>query len=328
MRVYETIVTKAPDKASDEPISVEAMARYEQDSEVFLTGIQALIRMLIEQIRRDAKVGLRIGGLVTGYPGSPLGGMEGALGAIRPLLTKYGIRHVPGQNEELAATSLMGTQMLDEHPHPDYDGVIGLWYGKGPGVDRSGDAMKHGNFAGTSANGAVVILSGEDHEAKSSTVPYQQEFAFEHFGIPVLYPATVQEFIEFGLHAVALSRYSGCWAALKLAGPLCDGGATVSMEQALPDIVIPDYRINGKQFSKVANFRFFPGFNIKTEHELYYDRHRAVHRYARANNLDRITVRSPKDRIGIIAAGKTYTDTFQALLELGWTEESLNREGI
>ena len=129
-----------------------------------------------------------------------------------------------------AATALMGTQMLDDHPHSDYVGVNGFWYGKGPGVDRAGDAFKHGNFAGTSRNGAVVVLSGEDHEAKSSTMPFQQDFAFASAGIPILYPSSVAEFRTLGLHAVAMSRYTGCWIALKLTAALCDGGETVSVE--------------------------------------------------------------------------------------------------
>jgi len=202
--------------------------RYERGEGVaFLTGLQALVRMMGNQARRDQRAGKRIGGFVTGYPGSPLGGMEGALSAARLFLKSLNIKLQPAQNEEMAATSLIGTQMIEEYPHQDYDGVVGYWYGKGPGIDRAGDAFKHGNFAGTSTNGAVVILSGEDHEAKSSTVPYAQEFAFEHFGIPVLYPGSVSEFISFGQHAVALSRFSGCWVALKLAGVLCDGGETI-----------------------------------------------------------------------------------------------------
>jgi indolepyruvate ferredoxin oxidoreductase len=303
--------------------------RYERESgDVFLTGIQALIRLTIDQNRRDARAGLKIGGFITGYPGSPLGGMEGSLGSVKPLLQQFGIRHMPAQNEELAATSLIGTQMLDDHPHPDYDGVVGYWYGKGPGVDRSGDALKHGNFAGTSKHGAVVVLSGEDHEAKSSTVPYQQEFSFEHFGIPVIYPATVAEFLTFGQHAVAMSRYSGCWVAMKLTGPVCDGGETVRIEDTARNIVIPSLEIDGKPFVKTTNFKFFPGLNIATEHDLYYHRHAAVRAYARANGLDRITVRSANDRIGIVAAGKAYTDTRQALRDLGWSDEKLRQAGI
>ena len=151
--------------------------RYElQSGHVFLTGTQALTRVMIDQQRRDVRVGLRTASFVTGYPGSPLSGLDIVLHGAAPLLKKHAVHHQPAQNEESAAGALMGTQMLDQHPHPDVDGVNGYWYGKGPGLDRAGDAIKHGNFAGTSKLGAVVILSGEDHEAKSSTVPYQQEF--------------------------------------------------------------------------------------------------------------------------------------------------------
>jgi indolepyruvate ferredoxin oxidoreductase len=310
------------------PTSLLADRHEFQEGEVFLSGIQALVRLVLDQKRRDARAGLRTGTFITGYPGSPLGGLEGALRSAAPLLEKYDIKHLPAQNEELAATSLMGTQMLDAHPHPDYDGVVGYWYGKGPGVDRAGDAFRHGNFAGTSKHGAVVILSGEDPEAKSSTVPFGQEFAFEHFGIPVLYPASVSEFLTFGQHAVALSRYSGCWVALKLTGPLCDGGETVELGGIKPEIVIPKLEIDGKPFQKTTDFRFFPIMNVATERDLYYSRHAAVRAYARANKLDEITLRSSHDRIGIIAAGKAYSDTRQALLELGWSDEALQRAGI
>src|SRR5262245_18444490 len=138
---------------------------------VFLTGTQALTRLIIDQQRRDARTGLRTAAFITGYPGSPLSGLDIVLHGADGILREHAVRHVPAQNEESAAGALMGTQMLDQHPHPDVDGVNGYWYGKGPGLDRAGDAIKHGNFAGTSKLGAVVILSGEDHEAKSSTVP-------------------------------------------------------------------------------------------------------------------------------------------------------------
>ena len=180
--------------------------------------MQALVRLPIDQSRRDRRAGLRIGTFISGYPGSPLGGYDLALRQARRILTEHDIRHVPGANEELAATALSGTQMLDRYPHSRYDGVVGLWYGKGPGVDRSGDALKHGNFAGTSRHGAVVVLSGDDHEAKSSTMPYQDDYAFVGHGMPVLYPASTGEFLTLGLHAIALSRFSGCWVAMKLVG--------------------------------------------------------------------------------------------------------------
>jgi indolepyruvate ferredoxin oxidoreductase len=327
-RLRTTMNALAVTPAEQNPSSPIDSRLDQQDGRVFLTGIQALIRLMVEQSRRDKVSGLKTGGFVTGYPGSPLGGMEGALGAARSVLKQCGIVHQPGQNEELAATSLIGTQMIDEHPSNGFDGVVGYWYGKGPGVDRSGDAMKHGNFAATSKNGAVVVLSGEDHEAKSSTVPYAQEFAFEHFGIPVLYPASVAEFITLGQHAVAMSRYSGCWVAMKLTGPLCDGGETVDLSTIQPQIVIPDLKINGKPFEKSTNFRFFPVVNIATEQKLYYERHEAVRAYARSNNIDQIVVRGPHDRIGIIAAGKAYSDARQALRELGWSDRKLQESGV
>ena len=303
--------------------------RYDvEDGRVFLSGVQALVRLPMQQMRADRRRGLRTRAFITGYPGSPLGGYDIALAQASEPLKQHGVMHLPGQNEELAATTLMGTQMLDEHPHPDVDGVVAYWYGKGPGIDRSGDALKHGNFAGTSTQGAVVILSGEDHEAKSSSVPYQQEFAFEHHGIPVLYPATVSEFIEFGLHAAELSRYSGCWVALKLVGPLCDGGEVVEFRPDQFAFERPQLAIDGVPFAKVANFKFFPVTNIVTERQLYVERHAAVKAYAQVNKLNRVTVAGEHDRIGIVCAGKTYTDTRQALEDLGLDEAALHAAGI
>lgn len=303
-------------KQSDRRPSLNDRYRVE-DGRLFLTGNQALVRMLIEQMRSDQAAGIRSRAFVTGYPGSPLGSIDLALKQASKYLAEFGITHLPAQNEEFAASSLMGTQMLDEHPHDDVDGVVGYWYGKGPGLDRAGDALKHGNFAGTSKNGAVVILSGEDHEAKSSTVPYQQEFAFEHHGIPVLYPADIQEFLDFGLHAAALSRFSGCWVALKLVGTLCDGGEVVQVHRQGIAIETPHVQTAAGPFVKVANHRFFPVVNVETERKLYEERHAAVLAYARANSINKIMASSPDDEIGIISAGKSWSDTLQALHDLG-----------
>lgn len=304
-------------------------ARYEADTpQAFLNGNQALIRMMVEQMRSDGEAGLRTKAFVTGYPGSPLGSIDIALRQAKGTLDAHGITHRAAQNEEFAVTMLSGTQMLDEHPHPDVDGVVGYWYGKGPGLDRSGDALKHANFAGTSRHGAVVILSGEDHEAKSSTVPYQQEFSFEHHGIPVLYPASVQEFVDYGLHAAALSRFSGCWVALKLVGTLCDGGEVVQLRPAGIRTQIPELQIGGRPFTRMANHRFFPVTNVETERRLYDERHAAVLAYARANGLNRIVRSAPGDRIGIISAGKSWADTQQALEDLGFDEAALQAHGI
>ncbi len=295
---------------------------------VYLSGLQALVRLPIEQNRRDRRAGLRIGTFVSGFPGSPLGGYDLALRQARAILQQHDVSHVPGANEELAATAISGTQMLDHYPHSKWDGVVALWYGKGPGVDRSGDALKHGNFAGTSRHGAVVVLSGEDHEAKSSTMPYQDDYAFVGHGMPILYPASTGEFLTLGLHAIALSRFSGCWVAMKLVGQLADGGEIVDVAPDRPAIVLPELSFGGKPFQKSTDFTFFPGLNIETERRLYYERHRAVVAYARANGLDRVEVRGERDRLGIVTAGKSYADTRQALADMGLDEAALRRLGV
>ena len=321
--------------ATDVAVSDRADAslddRYLKDGRVYLTGVQALVRLVIEQQRRDRAAGLRTGTFISGYPGSPLGSYDLALDQARQILGRYGVLHVPAANEELAATAISGTQMLDRYPHSEYDGVVALWYGKGPGVDRSGDAMKHGNFAGTSRHGAVVLLAGEDHEAKSSTMPFQDDYAFMSHGIPILYPASVTEFIELGLHAIELSRFSGCWVALKLVAQLCDGGETIEVGLDRPGIVRPgSVSATGAPWRKpAADFTFFPGLTIETERQLHYERHAAVRAYARANGLDRILVSGDRDRVGIISAGKSAADLRQALGDLGLGgADDLRRAGI
>jgi indolepyruvate ferredoxin oxidoreductase len=299
-----------------------------EEGTVYLSGMQALVRLPIDQNRRDRRAGLRIGTFISGYPGSPLGGYDLALRQARAILAQHDVRHVPGANEELAATALSGTQMLDHYPHSRYDGVVGLWYGKGPGVDRSGDALKHGNFAGTSRHGAVVVLAGDDHEAKSSTMPYQDDYAFVGHGMPILYPASTGEFLTLGLHAIALSRFSGCWVAMKLVGQLADGGETVAVSPAEPGIVVPELLIDGKPFRKATDFTFFPGLNIETERQLYYERHRAVLAYARANSLTWAEVGAPGDRVGLVTAGKSHADLRQALADLGLDDAALGRLGV
>ena len=303
--------------------------RYTLDEgRVYLTGVQALIRLPLEQARRDRAAGLRTGTFVTGYPGSPLGGYDLALAQVRHLHEPHGLVHRPAENEEMAATALMGTQMLDRYEHARYDGVVGFWYGKGPGLDRAGDAVRHGNYAGTSAHGAVVVLSGEDHEAKSSTMPFGQEHYFVHAAMPVLHPASVAEFLELGRHAVALSRYSGLWVAMKLVGQLCDGGETVELDPARPAIVLPDFAVGGRPFAKRQYHRFFPGETVETERILHAERLPAAVAYARANRLDRVVVGSPRDRLALVAAGKSWADLRQALADLGLDDAALSAGGV
>src|SRR4051812_46540274 len=182
---------------------------------VFLTGTQALIRLMMLQRARDAAAGVNTAGFISGYRGSPLGGLDQALWRAQKHLAASHIRFQPGVNEDLAATAIWGTQQLNLFPGARYDGVFSMWYGKGPGVDRSGDVLKHANYAGTSKHGGVLVLAGDDHAAKSSTVPHQSDHQFSAAMIPVLYPSSVQEIIDLGLHGWAMSRYSGCWVGFK-----------------------------------------------------------------------------------------------------------------
>ncbi|MET0971168.1 MAG: indolepyruvate ferredoxin oxidoreductase family protein, partial [Tardiphaga sp.] len=191
--------------------------KYTQGSgHVFLTGIQALVRLPMAQIRRDRAAGLNTAAFVTGYRGSPLGGYDQQLMAARKHLEQYGVKFQPGVNEDLAATAIWGTQQLNLSPGAEYDGVVGIWYGKGPGVDRCGDVFRHGNAAGSAKFGGVLCLAGDDHGAKSSTVPHQSDHAFISALMPYLYPSSIHEMIEMGLLGIAMSRYSGCWVGMKV----------------------------------------------------------------------------------------------------------------
>ena len=294
----------------------------------YLPGIQALVRFPLEQAHLDRAAGQRIATFISGYPGSPLAGYDLALSRVPDLLAAHDVTFVPAGNEELAATAHMGTQMLDGHPHANWDGVTSIWYGKGPGVDRSGDALKHGNFAGTSEHGAVVVLSGEDHEAKSSTMPFQEDYAFTSAGIPILYPASVAEFRTFGLHAIRCSRYSGCWVALKLVSSLCDSGESVEFTPDDVPLRLPRLELGGVPFVKRTDFSFYPGANIGVEHHLYQERHQAVLAYGRINDINQIVRKDPEDTIGIITAGKSYSDAEQALSDLGMPAVAMLKMGL
>lgn len=295
---------------------------------VYLTGIQALVRLPIEQQRRDRRAGLRTGGFITGYEGSPLAGYDLALERTGRLLAAHNIVHQPAVNEELGATAVLGSQLLHLFPGARVDGVNSLWYGKGPGVDRCGDIFKHANFGGTGPHSAAVILGGDDHNCKSSTLPHQSDFAYMSAGIPILYPASIQEFVELGLHAYALSRFSGCWVALKLVTNLCDGGSVIEVSPDRPQIVLPEVLINGQPFQKVQDVTFLPPGTIDLERRLFYERHTAVQAYARANGLDRIEEHTGDDRIGLVSAGKSYADLRQALLDMGLDSAALQRLGV
>src|SRR5580698_3874592 len=216
-------------------------SKYEQEQgAVYLTGIQALVRLPMDQMRRDRRAGLNTATFISGYEGSPLGGYDLALMRVKRLLDEHRIHFVPGVNEDLAATSVSGSQIHHVLGQSRYDGVLGIWYGKGPGVDRSGDILRHANIAGTGKNCAALVLGGDDHVAKSSTIPHQSDLSFYNFAMPVFYPGNTQEILDYGMLAIALSRFSGAWVGLKLVTDICDGGGTVAVEPDRPPIHLPE----------------------------------------------------------------------------------------
>jgi len=291
---------------------------------VYLTGIQAFVRLLILQQQRDKAAGLNTGGFVSGYRGSPLGGLDQSLWAARKFLERANVKFQPGLNEDLAATSIWGTQQVNLHPGATVDGVYAMWYGKGPGVDRCGDVFKHANYAGTSKHGGVLVLAGDDHAAKSSTVPHQSDHAFSAAMIPVLYPSSVQEILDLGLHGWAMSRYSGLWVGFKCVADTVESSASVSIDPDRVKIVVPDDFPLPPDGVSIR----WPDPFLATEARLQdYKIYAALH-YARVNKLNRIVVDSPKPRLGIVTSGKSYLDVRQALDDLGLDERDMAELGL
>jgi indolepyruvate ferredoxin oxidoreductase len=289
---------------------------------VYLTGIQALVRLPIDQMRRDQRTGLKTGAFISGYEGSPLGGYDLQLARSRKLLEEHNIVFRPGLNEDLAATSVMGSQIFDVVGKTKVDGIVGIWYGKGPGVDRSGDVLRHANFAGTGKNCAAIVLAGDDHGCKSSTIPHQSDFSLFNVGIPFFYPGNTQEVIDYGLLAIALSRFSGAWVGMKMITDVCDGGGTVIVDPDRPSILIPD------GYTKTVDARLVPPVTLALEHEVNARRLKAAVEFARLNNVNRFSGASENAWLGIASAGKSYFDLMQALRDLGLGEDQLRELGI
>jgi indolepyruvate ferredoxin oxidoreductase len=284
-----------------------------ESGRIYLSGIQALVLLPMLQRRRDQAAGLNTAGYISGYRGSPLGGLDQALWQAKRHLDRHHVVFQPGVNEDLAATALWGTQQVNLFPGAKYQGVFGLWYGKGPGVDRCGDVFKHANSAGTAPFGGVIAVAGDDHAARSSTVAHQSEHAFKAAMMPVLAPSGVQDYLDLGLHGWAMSRYSGCWVGFKAVADTVESSASVDLTPERLDIVIP------------TDFALPPdGLNIRwpddrlvqearlLDHKLY-----AALAYCRANRLNRVVIDSPNPKLGIIAAGKSYLDVRQAFDDLG-----------
>ncbi len=299
--------------------------KYELPSgRVYMTGTQALVRLLLAQKARDEAAGLNTEGFVSGYRGSPLGAVDQELWRAKPTLDAQRIRFQPGLNEELAATAVWGTQMLSLDPKARVDGVFALWYGKGPGVDRSGDVFKHGNIAGGSRHGGVLLVAGDDHACKSSSLPHQSEHAFIAAMIPVLNPSGVREFIEFGLHGYAMSRYSGCWVGFKAISDTVESSSSFEIDPMSVEIKIPDsYPIPADGFS----IRW-PDPPLEQENRLQRERLYALLEYVRLNKLNRQDWHAPQARLGICTTGKSYLDVREALSLLSITDETATQLGI
>ena len=293
-----------------------------ESGSAYLTGIQALVRLPVDQMRRDLRAGLNTATFISGYEGSPLGGYDMALARNRGLLEENRIHFVPGLNEDLAATAVLGSQIFHVLGESNYDGVVGIWYGKGPGVDRSGDILRHANLAGTGKNCAALVLGGDDHASKSSTAPHQSDLSFYNFGIPILYPGNVQEILDFGLAAIALSRFSGAWVAMKLVTNVCDSGGTVMLDPARVTLAIPE------GYEKRSDARLVIPHTLGLEPEVNYRRLDAARLFCRINGLNKIVGAQQPAWLGIATAGKSYYDLVQAFTDMGLSREDLAGIGI
>ena len=291
----------------------------------FMSGVQALVKLPMLQRQRDALQGKNTAGFVSGYRGSPLGGYDQALWSARKHLQAQNIVFQPGVNEELAATALWGTQMLGFAPAGSnkFDGVFGIWYGKGPGVDRCSDVFKHANMAGTTPWGGVIAVAGDDHVAKSSTAAHQSDHIFKACGLPVFFPASVQEILDLGLHAWAMSRFAGVWTGMKTIQEVVESSATVDIDPHRVQIVLPEFDMPPGG----VHIRW-PDSALEQEARLMDYKWYAALAYVRANRLNHNVIEGPHDRYGIIASGKAYNDLRQALHDLGLDEAACRQLGI
>ncbi len=291
---------------------------------IYLSGIQALVRLPILQYERDKAAGLNTGGFVSGYRGSPLGMYDHALWRAKSHLASHNIHFEPGLNEDLAATAVWGSQQVGMFPGAKVDGVFGIWYGKGPGVDRSVDVLKHANSAGTSRHGGVLAFAGDDHGCQSSTLAHQSEQIFSAALMPIINPATVQDYLDLGLYGFALSRYSGCWVGFKTISETVESSASIHTDADRVEIVTPtDFELPPGGLS----IRW-PDAPLAQEARLHGPRMAAVAAFARANPLDRIVIDGRPARLGIITTGKAYLDVRQALADLGISDADAAAMGL
>jgi indolepyruvate ferredoxin oxidoreductase len=308
-------MTSEPANSAAQPAHFTLQDKYKVASgRIYLTGIQALVRLPMVQKRRDIAAGRHTAGFVTGYRGSPLGTLDEQLVGAQEFLHAHDVQFMPGVNEDLAATAVWGSQQAEIGGNGRFDGVFAMWYAKGPGVDRSGDALRHGNLAGSSAHGGVLVLAGDDHTCESSTTCHQSEFALMDAQIPVLSPAGVQELLDFGILGWAMSRYSGCWIGLKCVKDTVESSASVLLDEAVPRIVVPDDATHPPDGLHIRQ----PDTPHAQEARLVNHKLDAARDFARVNQLDRVAFGARANaRIGIVTAGKSWLDVRQALQTLG-----------
>ena len=317
-------------RANEAPrAAMDLEAKYrEEEGSYFFTGVQALVRVPMDQMRADRRAGHDTATFISGYQGSPLGGFDRELLAHKALLDGLSIVHRSGLNEELGATAVMGSQMSHTFPDQRYDGVLGIWYGKSPGLDRSGDAMRHAAYAGTSELGGVLALTGDDPSNKSSTLPSSSEYSLADLHMPVLQPGNVQEILDLGLHGIALSRTAGLWTGIKIVTSVADGSATADVGPGRIEPVIPTFEWRGKPFRPRPNSRLGGAPVNAIEQELYEARLPLALLYGSENRLNRITVDAPDAWLGIIASGRNYHEMIEALQLLGLDHAALASNGI
>lgn len=292
----------------------------------FMSGVQALVKLPMLQRLRDKQAGKNTAGFVSGYRGSPLGGYDQALWKASKFLKEQHIVFQPGVNEELAATALWGTQQLGFSPAGTnkYDGVFGIWYGKGPGVDRCSDVFKHANMAGTTPWGGVIAVAGDDHISKSSTAAHQSDHIFKACGTPVFFPTNVQEILDLGIHAFAMSRFAGIWSGMKTIQEIVESSATAMIDPERVEIVMPtDF-----QMPPGGLHIRWPDHALEQEARLMHYKWYAALAYIRANRLNHNVIEGPNDRFGIMASGKAFNDTRQALIDLGLDDAACRQLGI
>src|SRR5688572_541467 len=294
------------------------------EGRIYLSGVQALVRLPLMQKLRDQAAGLNTGGFISGYRGSPLGGFDLELWRAKKHLAAAGVKFTPGLNEDLGATMVWGTQQTNLFPGATVDGVFGMWYGKGPGVDRCGDVFKHGNAAGTSKHGGVLALAGDAHACRSSTLPHGSEGEFTSALMPILNPAGVQDILEMGLLGWAMSRYTGRWVGFKTIAETVESSASVDVNPFALQIVTPgDFEMPADGL----NIRW-PDPPLNQEMRLHMYAVKAAQAFARANRIDHTVIDSPNARLGIVTTGKSYLDVLQALEVLGLDERACADLGI